>query len=231
MDNSLIEAPFFPVWARELKDNKVFIYNGASMAPLFKPGDLLCVRPFVFGEIQPGDIVVVNSGIKVNKNEYVVHRVISFSPDSLITRGDNNLKVDELFTTQENLIGKVTSYERKNRPYKIRGGQSGLWFARIIYIRNKIWRFTKRLGWRAYGQIRRSGWVARVWRPTITQIYLITDEGKMVKYRYGNHTVAHWWPQQARFKAVKPFDLVIRDPTKPDFILTRHTIKKRTLGE
>jgi hypothetical protein len=88
----------------------------------------------------------------------------------------------------------------------------GLFYARLIHARNHLWLFIKRLGWRIYGFIRLSGLVARVWRPAITQLRLMTDKGPLIKYCHGNRTIAHWWIEKRYFNVLKPFDLVIPNP-------------------
>lgn len=212
MNNSLIEPPFTPSWARENEENIFFIYSGASMAPLFKPGDMLCARFHVWENIRPGDVVIIHWGNHINHSEHVVHRVVSVNQDNLNTQGDNNLKLDAQVVTNDNLVGLVFSFGRKGKIYSVRGGRLGLFYAHLVHTRNYIWMLIKRLGWRAYRRIRQSGLVARLWRPAISQIRVMTDEGPLIKYCFGTKTVARWWPQQKRFQVVKPFDLVLSDP-------------------
>jgi signal peptidase I len=212
MKNSLIKPPFIPVWARGYKNSLFFIYNGGSMAPLFKPGDFLCAHNPILGDIRLGDIVIIQWEGSIDSLDYVVHRVVSVKREYLITQGDNNLSPDSQLVTNDNLIGLVTSFERKSHVYPVNGGAMGLFYARLIHARNHLWLFIKRLGWRIYGFIRLSGLVARVWRPAITQLRLMTDKGPLIKYCHGNRTIAHWWIEKRYFNVLKPFDLVIPNP-------------------
>lgn len=212
MNNSLIEPPFTPSWARENEENIFFIYSGASMAPLFNPGDMLCARFPVWQNIRPGDVVIIHWGNHINHSEHVVHRVVSVNREYLNTQGDNNLKLDAQVVTNDNLAGLVFSFGRKGKIYSVRGGRLGLFYAHLVHMRNYIWMLIKRVSRRAYRWIRRSGLVARVWQPAISQIRVMTDEGPLIKYCFGTRTVARWWPQQKRFQVVKPFDLVLSDP-------------------
>jgi signal peptidase I len=212
MQNSLIKPPFIPVWAGGSKDSIFFIYNGGSMAPLFKPGDFLCAHSSVFGDILLGDIVIIQWEGNLGCLEYVVHRVVLVKQDYLVTQGDNNLCPDSQLVTHDNFVGLVNSYERQGHVYLVKGGVIGLFYARLIHARNYIWLFIKILGWRIYRLIYQSGWVARVWRPAIIQLRLTTDKGILIKYYHGNRTVAHWWPEKKYFDACKPFDLVIPNP-------------------
>jgi signal peptidase I len=212
MSNSLIEPPFVPAWAKENKEAVFFIFNGTSMAPLLKPGDMLCARRFVFGNIHSGDVVIIDWGNDKNHCEYVVHRVISVKQDYLITQGDNNLNQDTKVVKIENLVGLVTAFGRQNHVHSVRGGFLGFFYARLVFFRNFIWMLIKRIGWQVYSRIRQNGLVARFWRPSISRIHLATENGPLVKYRYRKKTVARWWPQLKRFDVVKPFDLVISNP-------------------
>jgi signal peptidase I len=209
--DSLSSPPFIPVWGRG-NENIYFIYNGISMAPLFKPGDMLCVESSLFIDIRLGDIIVFYVKTGNNESLSVVHRVISISENGLITKGDNNAMVDASVVTINNFAGLVTSFERQGRLYPIKGGLRGLLQARVIHARNLILILINRLGWRTYRLIRLSGFVAMVWRPVISQIRLKTEKGPLIKYCFGTKTVANWWPMIKRFEVIKPFDLVISNP-------------------
>ncbi len=212
MSNSQLESPSAPIWVREFKEIKYFVYYGPSMMPLFKPGDLLCARKSVLRNIRLGDVVIINLGGDKNRIEYVVHRVVSAKQGCLITQGDNNLKPDMQIVSKENLVGLVTSFYRQKHVYSVKGGAIGFLYARFIYTRNYIWLLIKRLGWMTYRLIDQSGWVSIIWRPAIYQIRVATDTGPLVKYCHGNRTVARWWPEINKFDVVKPFDLVITHP-------------------
>ncbi len=182
------------------------------MAPLFKPGDFLCVRTSVIGDIKVGDIVIVQWEDNLSPAEYVVHRVLSVTLGYLITQGDNNFFPDSQLVTNDNFIGLVVFFERQNRVFPVIGGTIGLFYANLIHFRNRIWLIIKRLGWRIYRLIRQSGVFARVWHPVICQVRLLTDKGILIKYCHKNRTVAHWWLEKKYFDVRKPFDLVISKP-------------------
>jgi signal peptidase I len=215
MNNSLIEPPFIPIWAKRFREDLFFIYNGASMAPLFKTGDILCARKSALENIQTGDIVIVDRRVERTHNDYVVHRVMAVRQGCLITQGDNNLMPDHQMVTSENLVGCVTAFGRQNHVYPIRGGYVGLFYARLIHARNIIWNLIKCLGWRIYRLVRQSGLAAKIWRPAIGRVRVVTDNGFLIKYCYGDRTVAYWWPETKKFDVIKPFDLVIPNPQEP----------------
>jgi hypothetical protein len=182
------------------------------MAPLFKPGDLLCAQRFVLENICLGDVLIIDWGGDKNHAQYVVHRVVSVKKNYLITQGDNNFKPDVQVVTTDNLVGLVSSFGRYNQVYSVRGGCAGLFYACLIHARNYSWLIVKRLGWRIYRFIRQSRLITSVWRPVIRQIRVMTDTGPLIKYCMGNRTVARWWPEINKFDVVKPFDLVILNP-------------------
>jgi hypothetical protein len=134
----------------------------------------------------------------------------------LITQGDNNLKPDLEMASNDNLVGMVLAFERQGHIYSARRGFRGLFYARLVHLRNNIWMLIKRLGRRVYRLVQQSRLIAKVWRPMLTRIHVMTDEGEMVKYCFGTKTVARWWPQQKRFDVVKPFDLVLSAPEDPN---------------
>jgi signal peptidase I len=212
MNNSLTELPYIPRWARNYKETVFFIYTGVSMSPLFRPGDLLCAQKVVLENIRLGDILIIDWGSDRKKNEYVVHRVVLVEQEYLISQGDHNLKSDTQVVTIDNLVGLVTLFARQNRIYPVRGGAIGLMYARLIHAWYSIWLFTKRLGWQFYHTLRQSGLAAKIWRPAISRVRVMTDTGPLIKYCMGNRTVARWWPEINKFDVVKPFDLVILNP-------------------
>ncbi len=113
MNDSLSEMPFTPALIREENDSIIFIYNGFSMSPLFKAGDVLRAYKSVLKNIRLGDIVIVYRGVSNTAHfDHIVHRVVSLGNGYLITQGDNNLKPDEQIVTNDNLVRLVTSFRR-----------------------------------------------------------------------------------------------------------------------
>jgi signal peptidase I len=211
MSSFLTETPFVPLWAKQMKEDFYFIYNGSSMSPLFRPGDVICVRSPNYYSIFPGDVLVYKEET-IRQNRYIVHRVTSVKQKYLIAQGDNNLQPDTQVVTKDNLVGMVTFFGRNGHIYPVKGGYFGLIYARLIFARNYICLFIRHMGSRSYYRFRQSGLATKLWRPEICQIRVITDCGPLIKYCYGNRTVAYWWPEKKNFYAVKPFDLVISRP-------------------
>ncbi len=214
MSNSPVETPLVLLRAGISAENK-FIYNGYSMTPYFKVGDLLYGSCVEAGRVSVGDIVIVFRGESSDHFNHYVHRVVHKKGNRLVTRGDNNQTFDTLVVTEEYLFGLVTHYERMGRIFPVRGGFWGQLYARTIYLRNRCWRLIEKLGVHFYRWLRQSGLVARLWRPTISRICVKVVNGYLVKYCYRNRTVARWWPVEKHFDVIKPFDLVISSPELP----------------
>lgn len=202
-------------------EEDTFYYRGRSMAGTFCPGDSLIVAPALLDSLRPGDVVVVQGpNQQANNTDRLVHRVITATPGGLITRGDNNPCPDATPVTAVNLLGQVTHVQRNGKVYRVRGGRIGLLRARLL----RVWRRTWRRAWRLivqigrwpYRRLRQSGLAARLWKPSITQISLMTKDGPVIKYVFGRWTVARWWPQNNRFECRKPFDLFLHRPDKPE---------------
>ena len=87
--------------------------KGFSMYPTFKEGDTGIVEKWNPEDIKIGDIIV----FKAN-NKFVAHRLIKIAFHEgkrvFFAKGDKNSYSDEPFS-DEALIGKITSFQRKNR--------------------------------------------------------------------------------------------------------------------
>jgi len=91
--------------------------QGFSMYPTLKAGDVGIVEKCQAEDLKIGDIVVFKSNHKL-----VAHRLIEIRINNgiqiFIAKGDNNPKKDAPFTS-EALLGKINSFQRKNREIKM----------------------------------------------------------------------------------------------------------------
>ena len=83
-----------------------FQVAGASMRPLFWPGDRFHIAPARSNQLRVGDIALVELG-----EQLAAHRVISVSP--LVTRGDS-LLVDDGVVAPEAVLGQVIAFTRRS---------------------------------------------------------------------------------------------------------------------
>jgi signal peptidase I len=194
-------------------------YRGNSMRGAFHLGDRLLIAPTLLAEIYPGDVIVFRITTPRGEVDEIVHRVVAITSAGLVTQGDNNPWRDALPVTEDNLIGRVTHFERDGKTYRVRGGRIALarvWLARVERrVRREAWQVITWAGYRVYRRLRNSGIVARLWRPAITQLTLTTGQGRVVKYMCNGRTIARWWQNTNRFECVKPYDLVIARPNVP----------------
>ena len=186
------------------------------MAGTFRPGDYLIIAPATLESVEVGDVIVFDGVDAAGEPDVIVHRVVSVLPEGLVTRGDNNSRLDPTPVTMDNLLGRVTHFERGDKRRRVRRGRWGLLWVRL----HRGWRWAvwqsrlaaASLGRRPYGWLRGSRLVRWLWRPTITRIYLAGDGDPVVKYVCGGRTVARWWPEADRFQCRKPYDLIISRP-------------------
>jgi len=97
-------------------------YIGPSMNPLLVDGDGLHIIPYKDGVVKKGDVVVF---VPPGSDMKVVHRVVSCSDAGIRTRGDNGRYVDPWFLTPNDILGRVSYIQRRNRRRTIHGGVLG----------------------------------------------------------------------------------------------------------
>jgi signal peptidase I len=114
----------------------LYAYHGNSMAGTFRPGDYLAIEPVRVADVRHGDVVVYRGQKEAGESEEIVHRVVAITPDGLVTRGDNNPRVDDMPVSQEALLGRVTHVERAGRVHPVWGGRWGLLRLRAL----RFWR-------------------------------------------------------------------------------------------
>lgn len=181
----------------------------------FRFGDRLIIEPVALKYVKLGDVVVYQGLNSRFDEDYLVHRVISIRPEGLVTQGDNNPCPDKNFVNEENLVGRVFHVERDGKKISVCNWHLGMIRVRVRrkldHLRNRIWRLVRSVGRGTYSWIRESGLVPLMWRPSISKVFLMTENGSMIKYISRNRTVGEYWPENGRFKCCKPYDLVLWD--------------------
>lgn len=105
-----------------------FSPSGQSMLPLLKQGRDKVVLGPVKGEIRKYDIVF----FKRNDGAFVLHRVVK-TGEQLTVSGDNRIYEDIVAPSQ--IIGVVTSFERKGKKYVGKEMISGPYLAFVFFRR------------------------------------------------------------------------------------------------
>lgn len=202
-----IEAP---AYANGTDESCLFVYNGVSMLPTFKPGQVLVVQPVV-NKLVPGDVVVY-----ADMHSYSVHRVIGVTPQGLITRGDNNRLVDALPVTPEQIVGRVEAVHNQPHSRRVRGGVGGLIAAQIGWGVRAGQRMLRRILHKPYISVRQIPLVRRVllrlFAPYLRRIRIQTESGVVIKTTFRGRTVARYLPDHQYFECRKPFDLFLDPP-------------------
>jgi signal peptidase I len=103
------------------KQDLAHFYRGQSMTGTFRPGDALIVADMSIDSVHRGDVVLFRSMDADGEPEQVVHRVVAVLPEGLVTRGDNNRRVDLGLVTPDRLVGLVTHLERAGKRRRVRG--------------------------------------------------------------------------------------------------------------
>lgn len=183
------------------------------MRGVFLPGDCLWVQAARAENLRVGDVVVFHASVSNEQVHDLVHRIVAKTPEGLVTQGDNNFSFDTVRITQENLVGRVTHFQRGGRKFHVWGGRWGWLYARAARFADRLFTFTRRglssLAGGPYRCLRQSGLVVRLWRPPVQKVELSTKDGPLVKYVCQGRTVARWWPEMRRFECRKPYDLVL----------------------
>jgi hypothetical protein len=178
-------------------------YTGSSMRMTFRSGDCIIFEYVQPVRLKPGDLVVFRAVPDTGIDS--VHRVVSVGQDGLDVRGDDNALHSVEQVPFENVLGRVTSVERKGRRLLVAGGISGGIWARLI-SREGIPR--RLLGW-SYRLLRRSRVVRLVWRPRIETLKIATDHGSVIRLTSSGKTIGKWCPEREILVLRKPWDLVV----------------------
>ena len=106
---------------------------GPSMNTTLKSGDAFILKQTDYkNKLRLGDVIVYPHP---NDPVDVVHRVIKLNSDGVITRGDNNNKVDPYLVKFADIRGVVTSIKRGNKTIQILGGTRGVIRHKLMLIR------------------------------------------------------------------------------------------------
>ena len=213
MNASLTKTQRIPHWIQSTGLTLSFIYNGPSMRPAFRPGDMLYVRPAV-RDVSAGNVIVFTD----THQGCIVHRVISVAGTGWVTRGDNNRLTDVLPVTPERLIGRVEMAEFQGCFRTISGGSRGLWSARTLWAARWVNGWLRRILRKPYHALRSSvpvcRFLSRRFSHHLRVVRLYNSGGLLIKTTYKGRTVARWQPRQKRFECRQPFDLLIAPPTE-----------------
>ncbi len=184
------------------------------MTGTFKNGAYLHIQRAFVSDLRCGDVVVIKNQKPGSKENQYVHRIVHNTSLNIISRGDNNQVNDDQHVLVENLIGRVTHYERNGKIHKVWNGRLGMLRARVLHGRLHALRALKFFLRKPYRLIKKTDIVAKLWRPDIETIYFETQDGPLVKYVHNGRTVASCWMEGNRWWFKRPYDFVIRPKNK-----------------
>jgi signal peptidase I len=191
--------------------NDLLFYSGRSMSGTFRDGDRIQIDPCKTIEIKIGDVAIFISQMEKEKKTRCIHRIVAAAKTGFITRGDNNPKNDEEPVTEENLIGRVTRYERNGKMHTVWNGRLGMMRAQVLHGRGHFICTAKFFLRKPYRMIKKTGIVAKLWQPQIETVYFATQDGPLIKYLHNGQTVASCWTDTNCWWFRRPYDFII-DP-------------------
>jgi signal peptidase I len=107
--------------------------SGPSMYPTLRGGDGFQLEKYIDSlDVHVGDIIVYPHP---GKSIDVVHRIIKLRSDGVITRGDNNNKVDPYVVKYKDIVGKVNTVKRGRMTFYLAHGTKGYIIHRVMLLR------------------------------------------------------------------------------------------------
>ncbi|MDD5423331.1 MAG: signal peptidase I [Candidatus Omnitrophota bacterium] len=186
---------------------------GNSMKPTLSPLDMLDVAPYNGKKIRPGDVIVFFSNDCEHK---IAHRVVSVKQGKILTKGDNNNKVDTLSVSSEKIVGKVEYFERGKKRFRIYGGAIGRAYAFLFKTKQSSGRALSYLFGNAYIKLAKTGIALRLipCREKIRTVVFKRPHGEDIQVFMGNLLIARRRPWQDKWYVRKPFRLFVEDYIK-----------------
>ncbi|MEJ2232921.1 MAG: signal peptidase I [Syntrophobacterales bacterium] len=199
----------------EKTEPQTVIYKGPSMNPTLKPGDRLFITPCDGRKIQRGDVVVFTPP---GADYKVIHRAVSFEPQGIKTRGDNNNQVDPWLLRHDQILGRVFSAERGKRRRRIFGGAIGQLFGVAIRAVHSIDASVSSRFRPAYDRLAVAG-VFRRWLPgwmKTKAISLSHPAGMELQLLMGRRVIGRWLPGKSGWNIRRPFRLFVDEESLPE---------------
>jgi signal peptidase I len=181
---------------------------GFSMMPTLRPMDLLEVVSYNGSSIRPGDVVVFFAKGKRHK---VAHRVVSVGHGNVITKGDNNSKVDTDPIPSKDIVGRVVYSIRGKKTLCVYGGSRGQLRGSIFSTKQLLDRALSSLLRPAYHRLARTGIALRITplRKKIRTVVFKRPHGDDTQIFMGSLLIARHRSWNNRWFVRKPFRLFV----------------------
>ncbi len=210
-----------------MAENKIH-YNGNSMSPTLRPGDMVSVGLYEDRRIGVGDVIAFCDPYS---GKLTVHRIISIDPEGLRTKGDNNRAADHWVLGANEIMGRVVSVQRGEKRIRIYGGLPGRTYVlglAAVKLINITFSSVLRPAYRwlaSRGTLRHffSPWIP------IRVSHFKRLDGVELQLRWGKRTIGRLLPGQERWYIRRPFKLFVNEASLPgsipdDLFSLQHTL-------
>ncbi len=188
------------------------LYNGISMNPLFREGDVCEFVPYQGLEIREGDVVAFpHPGQRGN----VIHRVAAVKPWGIFTKGDNLAALDDWVLRPGDILGKVVAIHRQSRTLPVPGAAP----ATLYLLKGRAWcdRALTRLLHPLYHRLAQSGLfkgrLATWLKPRL--MYFPHANGPEWQLWLGRFLIGRKLPRQSHWTIRRPFRLFVDEAILP----------------
>ena len=110
-------------------------YAGPSMNPTLRASDILHIVPYKHRRIRLGDVIVF---VPSEGGRPIAHRAVSKDAHGVLTRGDNNTRVDPCVLEPSRIIGQVMFAQSGDKWRRVYGGTVGRVIGNLMNVRNLI---------------------------------------------------------------------------------------------
>lgn len=188
---------------------ETIIYTGLSMNPAFKPADIVYFLPCSNKRsIKSGDVIIFRHP---EKNNHIIHRVISIKCERIRTQGDNSPSADPWTLNAKEIIGLAIKGKRGNSEFSIRGGKAGLIYAFCVKVVRAIVRNIFRILHPFYRAIALTGIFRRVLPARLKprMIRLSRPSGTELQFVMGRRVIGRLVPGKSEWDIRRPFRIFV----------------------
>jgi signal peptidase I len=189
-------------------------YTGPSMNPTLRASDILHIVPYKHRTIRLGDVVVF---VPSEGGRPIAHRAVSKDIHGMLTRGDNNTRVDPCVLEPSRIIGKVMFAQSGDKWRRIYGGTVGRVIGNLMNLRTLIdRRLSDILDAKGQGPNRLK--MVGTWIMARMQTRIVrfsAQGGSELQVLLGSHLIARLPAGRDRWVIRRPFRLFIDEALLP----------------
>ena len=195
-------------------NRKWMFYAGPSMNPTLRASDILHIVPYKHRRIRLGDVIVF---VPSEGGRPIAHRAVSKDAHGVLTRGDNNTRVDPCVLEPGRIIGQVMFAQTGDKWRRVYGGTVGRVIGNVMNVRNLI---DRRLSTVLDPKSRGPSGLKMVgaWIMSRMQTRIVrfsAPGGSELQVLLGNHLIARLPAGRDRWVIRRPFRLFIDEAALP----------------